>query len=257
MSAFMDDSFLEDRHDSIVHIPRDLPVSSEIVGNSEVKFLFINSNSAIYKTIFTFIKDFAFLFLTPKEIEILKGFSVDKRRVEWVMGRICIKSLLLHCMGWKQGFHRIEILKGESGEPLVVLKQNGFKIYQPSYFVSLSHRNGSCVSALSKNPVGIDLEIAENLDNSMMEDYFDCREKDLLDSLPSHLVNFNIPLGWSMKESVLKVLKLGLSVSPKSVTIESIDPDYMTALLKYEHQQEFECKFIIEHPYIISISSMR
>ncbi len=150
------------------------------------------------------------VFLSAGEQRKLSTMRFPKRRDDWLLGRWAAKSLILSLPAY-EGFSlaEIEIVNTAEGAPQICLP--GGKI--SPHCLSISHSSGLAFCALTQVPglrVGVDLETVEPRSNAFMEDYFTPGERRLAASFPAEEAPLIITLIWSMKESMLKALGMGL-----------------------------------------------
>ncbi|HVE13790.1 MAG TPA: 4'-phosphopantetheinyl transferase superfamily protein [Elusimicrobiota bacterium] len=144
--------------------------------------------------------------LSPDEASLLAGYTLPKRRKDWLAGRMAAKQAVRACLkdaGWDLSDDRIEVLKDESGAPLLRLPEG---TPRPAISISHSRAGGAAAADLSGRPVGIDLEAVAPRARSFVEtvlhpderaDEPDAREVTRL---------------WTLKEAVAKLLGTGLSI---------------------------------------------
>jgi len=174
--------------------------------------------------------------LTPRERRIHEAFRFERRRGDWLAGRLAAKQVLL---GWldEPGLAPgdVEILPEESRLPLAyrVLEDGGNRMLPVS--VSISHRGGAAAAAVlgaQSGTVGVDLEVMEPRSEALAEDNFTRHERDILRSLPSGPARWGIGIVWSLKEAALKAAGLGLSVPATDAQVVEIDADGGTAAVR-------------------------
>ncbi len=149
-------------------------------------------------------------YLSPIEMATVIGFTADKRRQDWLAGRLATKRLLQACLK-EEGTHltlpEIEVLNHDDGVPYVRIPGHKEYLRRP---LSISHTS-TCAAAAVAEPgrlVGIDVEVPEHRSMSFLELVAHPDERDssfLNDPLESTRV-------WTLKEAVSKVLGTGLSV---------------------------------------------
>jgi 4'-phosphopantetheinyl transferase len=88
--------------------------------------------------------------------------------------------------------------------------------------VSLSHSDGAALCALSPAgiAVGCDIEQIADRDAAFLETFFTIAERSAVNAAPDALRGLLTTLIWSAKESVLKLIRKGLSVDTWSVPVE-------------------------------------
>lgn len=157
--------------------------------------------------------------LSCAEREQSKTMHVPKRRSDWRLGRWTAKLALAsfyQLPATPEVLASIELRAADSGAP-VVFRSGAIS----EVAISLSHSNGVAFFTIAppgKN-IGCDLEKIEPRSEAFIEDYCTESELHLVDAVaPEHrplLVN----LIWSAKESVLKLLGIGLRGETRSISV--------------------------------------
>ena len=158
--------------------------------------------------------------LSDSELSVATGLSWEKRRGDWLLGRWTMKRAIV-TLGDLSGGVPIEPLELEipaapDGAPEP--RRDGLRIPEST---SLTHRAGRAVCVLGRPGVelGCDLELLEPRSRSFASDFLtaeearQCEEASGMDAvlLPNLL--------WSARESVLKALRLGLTVDTRRVRV--------------------------------------
>lgn len=164
-----------------------------------------------------------FEFLSPAEHNRLSGFRFERRRLEWLLGRRTAKRLLCRCCSVLAGVspEKLTIANRPGGMPYVVLDGES----EIGGWLSISHRDDLAACAWVEEPVtglGIDIERIEKREASFLEDYFTERERMFARALPEPEQTLWVTLGWSVKESVLKVLGVGLRADTREVEVRQV-----------------------------------
>lgn len=157
-------------------------------------------------------------YLTASEQQQLASFTMPKRRLEWLGGRIAAKRLLRETYFGRLGatvpYHAISIEPDELGAPQVQIIGDD----QAPPRISISHSDGVAVAFLSAQQdvrCGIDVERVESRDPSFTNDYFSARERDL--AMHTDEPERILTTMWAVKEAVLKALGLGARVDFRDV----------------------------------------
>lgn len=137
--------------------------------------------------------------LSRSEADRLAAFRLDKRRREWLAGRLAAKALLAEAGGGALSSYEIGMDK--YGRPSC-----------GGSLVSISHSNGWALAAHKPGCafLGADLEKVEERHPAWYADYFHASE------LPSPDPSAATRL-WAVKEAVMKALGLGLMVDPLDI----------------------------------------
>lgn len=139
--------------------------------------------------------------LAPGEREIVNGFKSLKRQVEWLAGRLAVKTLVAACFDSGLGAIAVTVSREPGGAP--------FLPAFPDHCVSITHAGRFAVAALGLDPsigVGIDLErLPIPSDPAFLGLAFSARERAVLDpSDPEELAR-----AWTLKEAYLKYIRRG------------------------------------------------
>lgn len=110
----------------------------------------------------------------------------------------------------KNGLHRKDVIlkKDEFGKTYVA--------NDLSYHFNISHSGSWVVCAFDKEPIGVDIELIENIDNNIMERFYSALEISHIRKYPlDQRVSWFYKI-WTLKESYLKALGIGIRVPLKS-----------------------------------------
>ena len=242
--------------------PTSAPMHYEslVLGGSEVHYLFLSPEMLFYRYLLKESLQSPAMFLTGRELVIWGGFEISKRRIEWLAGRLNAKLLLGKVLGNGYDFQNFEILPGAGGRPVATLKLGSLFQIPLANGLSLSHREGATLSAVSAETavrVGADVELMEPRSELMLDDYFVAGEAAVLADLPGALGEHAIALGWSIKESVLKAVGKGLTLPATAVVIERICARAGMAEARLADGQEsgtFLVHFETRPPYILTLT---
>lgn len=137
--------------------------------------------------------------LSAKEAAVYGAFRMEKRRAEWLAGRLAAKSLLAPALGLRPA--ECEIGMDRLGRPCC-----------GETLVSISHSGGWALAAVKPGSafLGADLEKVEERHQAWYSDYF--HPSELPNPDPSEATRL-----WTVKEAVLKALGLGLMADPLNV----------------------------------------
>ncbi|MFH2201860.1 MAG: 4'-phosphopantetheinyl transferase superfamily protein [Elusimicrobiota bacterium] len=150
--------------------------------------------------------------LSYAESDIVRSFKSEKRRRDWLAGRLAAKRLLrtgFLMKGNRLSLPEIEILNHPDGAPYIRLP--GVKEYREQP-LSITHAGngpiGGAATAEKDTLIGIDIETNEPRDRSFLELMAHPSERDQKfhdDSAEQTRI-------WTLKESVSKLLGTGFSV---------------------------------------------
>ena len=99
--------------------------------------------------------------LSPEEQKLYSGFSLTKRRIEWLAGRMTAKTALLHLAGIDNGHDRpssLSILPSSSGRPFC--GQKLFNRHGSPLFFSITHSGNHAIALAAAGYLcGIDIQV--------------------------------------------------------------------------------------------------
>jgi len=172
--------------------------------------------------------------LTPRERAGFAGFQFQKRRQEWLLGRLAAKHVVCDLVRLRLGLEvpawAIEVGHLDSGAPVVL---SAARSGLPFAFgerlpieLSLSHSHGAAFCGAlwqtgdSVPPVrlGVDLEWVTSHPPEMWSDYFTGPELRHCTDEAGGICDRRATLVWSAKESALKALRHGLTIDTRGVT---------------------------------------
>lgn len=135
--------------------------------------------------------------LCYKERLKFQSLKNDKRKVEWISGRIAAKNALHSFNGERNS----EVKNRDSGQPY-------FPDY-PELCLSISHSNEFAVAIVSSNRVGIDIELVKVRPDSLARFFYTVKEKDKLKKSSSQDKHRLMTEFWTRKEAYAKYLGVG------------------------------------------------
>jgi phosphopantetheinyl transferase len=147
--------------------------------------------------------------LCGEEEELLTRAQTDKRRVQFIGGRLAAKAAVIRCRlaagEVALPLRQIEIARAATGAPQVRCAG-----YRPA--VSISHSRHWAIALSAPNPCGVDVE-DEFSRVYASDDYFDQHE------LRNSVRIFGARCAWTAKEAVAKVAGRGLDYNPHSIRV--------------------------------------
>lgn len=156
--------------------------------------------------------------LSDPERSVASRLRFGDRRRDWILGRIAAKSLVC---AWLADRGRIvapsavTIEPSPDGSPRVRIGRDLAPLT-----VSLSHRRALCVCILTEGqevPLGVDLELCEPRSHAFVEDFFTAAEAAAVAGIPPDVRARIVASTWTVKEAVLKALRLGLRADTRRV----------------------------------------
>lgn len=133
------------------------------------------------------------------------AFPVEKRKREFLLGRVALRTLLAE-----------QLDNDPAAIPLHVTDEGAVELPSAPYFVSIAHSGDQAVATVSPDRVGVDLEHIRSVEDGVVDFVLTPDEQELLDTLPMNRDRAFI-LCWTLKEATLKALHTGFLRSPKTV----------------------------------------
>jgi 4'-phosphopantetheinyl transferase len=162
--------------------------------------------------------------LNAEETAVFNGFSVLKRRQDWLLGRWTTKLLLQEIVRQQLGrvvpLAAIAILPGPDGAPRVTLSPTGIDL-SLSFSVSISHSHGlGFCAAVSPSdwPLGADIELIEPRSPNFAANFFTAEERAQVRAAGLTGRETLVTAVWSGKEAALKAVRLGLRSDTRAVS---------------------------------------
>ena len=149
--------------------------------------------------------------LSEREIEIYNSIKFDKRKRDWLAGRLAAKKAFIDYCKKNTGFKNtnITVLNNCNKAPYI--------FEYPELDISITHSNDLAIAAISNSLIGIDLEKISSGNPLIIKYFFSENESNLLkkESLHNDKVSESIIRIWTRKEAVAKYLKLGMKINFK------------------------------------------
>lgn len=213
--------------------------------------------------------------LTEWECAYADSRKIPKRRIDFLSGRIAGKRAVSEYLnitgqagGESPGFNDIEIRKTDSGAPAVCIMNE-----KSDLLISISHSGRYAVSMVSDlmhyRGIGIDVEMIEERDNSFLSVAFSDaeiarlrREQKNPSGDSGKGMDDEITRHWTIKESMLKSLGIGLNVDLRDIDIKDGEGSGTHFEMRNDVQKKYELigargigvdSFRVDR-YIISIS---
>lgn len=134
--------------------------------------------------------------LDAVEREALAGYSFEKRRRDWVLGRLAAKLAVADASGL--GPAEIGIRSEKSGHPYAVGAPTGWDL-------SLTHGHGYAGALCAPGPVGVDLELLRAVPPNGWRFFLTPGERDWLGGEP--LGKHGEIIAWALKEAAYKAVQ--------------------------------------------------
>lgn len=159
--------------------------------------------------------------LSEKEQAFYEGLKIQKRKTEWLGGRLALKKLLCTHLGGKLADYAV-LTPGGVGKPTVTA--GGKEIKLP---FSITHSNGYAAAVLAPKAryVGIDLEKIAPRIAAWKNDFF--HPSELTEDTDEFLTSL-----WTQKEALVKLLGSGLTINSLDVRVVGGKPQLLGRALE-------------------------
>jgi phosphopantetheinyl transferase len=150
--------------------------------------------------------------LSPRERAWLDGFQSEKRRRDWLAGRLSAKRLIMEHLHDRGESDRrpaeIEIISGSHGEPRALIHGEPLS----GMALSIAHSGGCGFAGLSEvsqeGRIGVDLERLRPVRPDIIKRFLSAAEREaLLSRFPDERASEGIVLFWALKEAAFKALR--------------------------------------------------
>lgn len=153
-------------------------------------------------------------FLNGAELAVFKSLKTEKRRRDWLMGRLAGKLLIAELARGNTShtlsLNQITILPHNDGWPIVSMPP---QIHMPAIILSISHsrERAFCAAVDGENrAIGADTEYNEPRSAGFADEYFTSLEMQFLTAAPPEQRDWLVNAIWSGKEAALKAIRRGL-----------------------------------------------
>ena len=186
--------------------------------------------------------------LHPDEKKYYASLKFEKRKISYLLGRIAAKTAILELDSIKSTMQSFAINSGVFQFPVVKYIQ-----YQ-NIQVSISHCDffGVALAFPEEHPLGIDIEEIKEDRVDVMKTIICEKELDLMNN---NLLSLAVgsTMVWTIKESLSKVLKTGLTLDFKFLEIESIEKVGVSYISTFKHFMQYKAISYKIGNYICSI----
>jgi phosphopantetheinyl transferase len=150
----------------------------------------------------------ALTWLSPAEAAAFDRFKIEKRRLDWLAGRLAAKRAI---MAARPGYTapQVEILTAPEGKPFARLPEGA----GPEISIAHSAAGGICAVSADGSPVGVDLETLGTHGLATLALFVHPSEVMPAGAEPA-LWQTKL---WTAKEAVLKLFGVGFAADPREV----------------------------------------
>lgn len=179
--------------------------------------------------------------LSPEERQRVDGFSLPKRRREFVLGRAAARTLLAE---------HLDVAPPDV--PLRVADDGAVEVVGLDLAVSITHSGQHSVAAIAPRPVGVDLERIVPRHPDLPRFLLHPDEHAAFEKLPLDLDRSTI-LYWTLKEAALKALRTGFRLSPKKLRLD-VDLAAQTSRVHVADGSSLHAHFEERHGFLCAVA---
>ncbi|MGI4788959.1 MAG: 4'-phosphopantetheinyl transferase family protein [Janthinobacterium lividum] len=170
------------------------------------------------------------LWLTLEEMAVLAAWNSEKRKAEWLAGRMAAKRLLLAELGIKPLDWQIG---REGAAPAMV------GLVLPNITFSISHSEGLGAATLSdkltEGSAGIDVQHVRPVHPGLCARVFSLGERQQIkEEFGSENDSAGMLLFWALKEAAIKARRLPWGRSLQSISVRLVSPGSSTIFMEGE-----------------------
>ena len=171
------------------------------------------------------------LFLSTEEQRYVGKLKSEKRKKEFILGRIAAKGAINMLSGNPVPFQHMTISSGVFNQPIVK------SVYVHNINVSISHstKRAYALAFPEEFPCGIDAETYSKKSEETVYKVLSEEEKNLLAT-----ANITPLLVWTAKESLSKILKTGLSLDLSKMEIKEVKKNNECYIGKYTDWVQYD-----------------
>ncbi|MGB1586419.1 MAG: SDR family NAD(P)-dependent oxidoreductase, partial [Thermoplasmatota archaeon] len=140
--------------------------------------------------------------------ELATEFAAGKRLVEWRAGRLAAKAAAMQ-MDDSLAPRDVTVVNEDGGKPILHIRGAPVDVC-----LSLTHRDGLAIAAISQEPLGIDLEVVEERPQTWLHESFNEAEQPLAASA------MGATCLWAAKEAAFKRIGDGLKQALHAWTVQ-------------------------------------
>ncbi|MEI5995269.1 4'-phosphopantetheinyl transferase family protein [Candidatus Enterococcus mansonii] len=185
--------------------------------------------------------------MSPEKKKQIEKFHFEEDKKRCLFGEILFRVML-----WKQydlHWKDIKIGRTNYGKPEI--------LNQESIYFNISHSSDYVCCIISDDPVGIDIEkVSLEQDLSVFRNVFTQQEEEYIfkesDGEEKHQKFYRL---WTLKESYIKKIGLGLSISLKSFNIVFNENRITVEDEDKQKLPEIFYQFLIDEQYYVSVCS--
>ena len=185
-------------------------------------------------------QELAELWLTDEEQAQLGHYTFDKRKYEWLSGRICVKQAVIDLLGGNGqsaplSAREFSIISSQSGRPFLNPKEIAGTLADID--ISISHSQDMAVGIAGHGRCGIDIQLLNETLIKVKHRFCADDEAATLDQLPTDEL-VQLGLLWVAKEAVRKCLSATRIVGFRELKLNHASEDHGYYRLQFESELE-------------------
>ncbi len=187
-------------------------------------------------------------FLHPEELKHYKTLSFERRQWSYLLGRYCAKHAISRYENHLT-FSDILIKPGAFEQPVVYSPGN--KKIQ----ITLSHCEDLGVALVfpETHPMGIDIEIIQSSNQDIIKTQLTANEKRWIERSPYTASKTLYALFWTLKESLSKVLRTGMTTPFEIYALKNIVFKHNHWISDFEHFTQYQAMSFILGKKLFSV----
>ncbi|WP_156130457.1 4'-phosphopantetheinyl transferase family protein [Paenibacillus durus] len=179
--------------------------------------------------------------LHPQELSYYRQLTFPKKAQSYLIGRYAAKYAISSLLG-NINVKYIRIENGFFGQPMIV----GYPL-ERGVQVSISHSGllGAAISFFEDCPTGVDIEVVNAANSSLLYKTISVREQELLVLLPI-AQEVSLTLLWTAKEALSKAIRTGFTLDLEILEVKQIIVADSGYEVNFSHFPHFR---VISHHY--------
>lgn len=186
--------------------------------------------------------------LAAPERDRWRQFRSETRGASYLCGRIAAKVALGRLRPAVDGA-TVAVLEGVFGQPVF----SGVEAAGLQVTISHAPRLGGALVFPESHPLGLDIEAIRPEHDETIRTQLTERERDLLRPLPL-APSAACALLWTVKESLSKVLKCGLTASMTLFEVDAIDTTRSTLVSTFTHFAQYRTLSVVYDAHVVSVT---
>lgn len=179
--------------------------------------------------------------LSPEEVERRDALTHPGRKKGFTLGRVALRTLLAE---------RLNVTPATV--PLQIEPSGQIVCPADNIHLSLAHSGEKALAAISSAPIGIDVEEVRTKPRSLLDHILGEAERE-------HILSLDLPeshrlfVCWTLKESVLKAMGIGLRNAPRKVLL-TVDTNKKAAQIADPSGVLWQSRYVIEGNWVSAIA---